>query len=100
MPQLRVALLEGFTGETVIIRVNGREVFRESGVKTRMQISRAATFDAEVPTGAARVEVEIPERGETARIEVPVAETAHLGISLSRAGKIEHSVQDEPFRYA
>ena len=36
MPQLRVALLEGFTGETVIIRVNGREVFRESGVKTRM----------------------------------------------------------------
>ena len=100
MPQLHIALLDGFTGDTVVIRVNGREVFRESGVKTRMQISRAATFDVDVPAGAATVEVEVPERAAAARIEVPVAEAAHLGISLSREGKVEHSVQDEPFRYA
>jgi hypothetical protein len=36
MSLLHIALQEGFNDDTVVIRVNGSEVFHKAGVKTRL----------------------------------------------------------------
>lgn len=100
MPQLHVALLDGFFGDEVVVRIHGQEVFREPSVRTRMQISRAAEFEVDVPDGTAPVEIELPGRAARAEIAVPVADTPYLGISLTRAGQLVHVLQPEPFHYA
>ncbi len=100
MPPLHLALQGGFAGETVVVKVNGREVFRNPEVKTRMQIGLAADFEVDVPAGTARIEVEIPERKTSTSFEVPItAGATYVGISLDRSGKIEHVVSDQPFGY-
>ncbi len=45
MVLLHIAFQEGFTDDTVVVRVNGREVFRKGSVKTRLQIGYADSFE-------------------------------------------------------
>ena len=48
MPILRIDLQEGFTNDTVVVRVNGREVFRvRIGPFTTMAQARAAFAEAQ-----------------------------------------------------
>jgi hypothetical protein len=98
---LRIHLQEGFSGDTVIIRVDGREVARREGVTTQTQIGAAEVVDVEVGTGPVSVETEVVTKGIAGaiRIERP-GETGHVGISVAEGGRMEQRAQKEPFLYA
>jgi len=60
MKLLHIAFQEGFADDTVVIRVNGKEVFRKASVKTRTQIGYAGSFEVNVQEGSVNVEVTLP----------------------------------------
>ena len=45
MPRLHIALQEGFAGDPVSISVDGREIYRKDGVRTRTQIGLADSIE-------------------------------------------------------
>lgn len=98
MPSLHIALQEGFDGDLVVVRVNGKEALRKEDVRTRMQIGLAASVDAVWEGESARVEVEIPTRKISRTVEEALRTESYLGISI-RDGAIEHRVSTEPFGY-
>jgi hypothetical protein len=73
MQILHVVLEDGFEGDTVVIRADGRELFREDEVTTRTQISHAGDAEVEVPEGLVTLEVEVPTQGVSDRVEVDAA---------------------------
>ena len=99
MPLLHIALQEGFNGDDVVLEVGGREVFRQSGVKTRTQIGLAASHELQVPNGATEVRISLPKRSLNATVSVDVTEDIYLGFSVSPEGKLQHVVSKEPFGY-
>ena len=100
MPVIRIALQEGFSNDDVAVKVAGREVLRESGVKTRMQVGLAKSLEVEVPVGSTEIAVDVPTRAASALIQVDVAANVYVGISITEDGRITHKVSKEPFRYA
>jgi hypothetical protein len=102
MPRVHVALQEGFQNDTVTVQLAGREVYRKSGVSTRMQIGLADKFDLDVTPGPAELHVEVPSRNaaRSVPLTVPADGELFVGISLSHQGAVTSQVSDEPFRYA
>ena len=99
MPGLRVDLQDGFDGDEVVVRVAGKEVYRDDDVRTLTVIGRAATFTADVPAGTVAVDIELPRRGLEHRVVLDAAETPNLGVSVSGT-MLKHRVASEPFGYA
>ncbi len=99
MTAVRIALQDGFEDDTVVVKVNGKEVFRQENIKTKRQIGKAASFEVEVEEGTANVEVSLPLKNLSETIAVKVSGEAYLGVSVAE-NKIEHKVSSEPFRYA
>ncbi len=60
MPVLHINLQEGFANDTVVVRVNGQEVFNRTSVKTRLQIGLANAFEVDVPEGSADIQIALP----------------------------------------
>lgn len=99
MTTIRIALQDGFEGDTVVIKVNGKQAFKEENVKTKRQIGKAASFEIEVPEGPTNVEVSLPLKTISETIAFKVAGESYLGVSLVK-NRIEHRISSEPFRYA
>lgn len=99
VPRIRVDLQDGFDGDEVVVRVAGREVYRDEDVRTLTVIGRAATFTADVPAGKVAVDIELPRRGLEHRVVLDAAETPNLGVSATGA-MLTHRVASEPFGYA
>jgi hypothetical protein len=99
MARLHVAFQDGFEDDAAVIHVNGKEVFRAKGLKTRLQIGLANSTDLDVGPGTARIEVAIPSRNESVSLQLDVREPVYLGISITAAGKIAHRIAREPFGY-
>ena len=72
---LHVALRDGFHNDTVTIKVNGKEVYRKSGITTDLTISFADSVEVPVEGATARLEVTV-EGGQRKSEEVRVAETS------------------------
>jgi hypothetical protein len=96
--QLNVALQDGFTGEEVVIRVDGEEV-RRVAAQTAWEISLATSFDVSVDEGSHTVEIEIPARGVNSTHLVDVSEAVWVGISVMDATEVVWRVSTEPFGY-
>ena len=99
MASLCIALQDGFEGDPVVVKVNGKEVFKQDNVKTRRQIGKAASFELKIEDGPAKVEVSVPLKDLSETIALKVSGEVYLGVSLAE-GKIEHKLSSGPFRYA
>lgn len=99
MATIRIVLQDGFEDETVVISVNGKEVFNQKNVKTKRQIGKAAACELNLAAGPADVEVSLPLKKLSERIALKVSDDVYLGISLAD-GRIVHRISSEPFRYA
>jgi membrane-associated protease RseP (regulator of RpoE activity) len=100
MSTLCVALQDGFEGDEVVVKVNGKEVFKQDSVKTKRQIGKAASFEVKVADGPAQVEVSLPLKDLLETIALKVSGETYLGVSVSENNKIKHKVSSEPFHYA
>jgi hypothetical protein len=82
MSLLHLVLEEGFEDETVTIKVDGKEVFRDEHVKTRLQIGRAATREIPIGAGQVSVEISLPGRNLSQIVQVQTSDEAYLYCSL------------------
>ena len=97
MPLLHVDLQEGFLGEPVAATVNGRELFRKDGVRTRTQIGLADSFEVVMPPGP--VEIALTARGTTHDISVSLSSDLYIGVSITPEGSIVHKQSAQAFGY-
>jgi hypothetical protein len=88
MPTLHVDLREGFDHDTVVVRVDGREVYRQAGVQTNYSVGLADRVTAEVASGPVTVHVALPQRGLESSITLPLDGPATLAFSLDPAGQL------------
>jgi hypothetical protein len=99
MPLLHVAFQEGFSGDQVVARLNGEEIFRKSGMKTRLQTGFADSVEVEAPDGPATLAIELPDRNISQSIPITVSGPTYVGISLSSNAQVTHKISQEPFGY-
>lgn len=99
MHAIHVDLQEGFEGDLVIVRADGREVFRREGVRTRTQIGRAASFDFEAGEQPVTLEVEFPARDLRRSLSFDPSREAYIGVSLEEGGALVIEARSEPYGY-
>ncbi|HEX8188655.1 MAG TPA: hypothetical protein VF586_09900 [Pyrinomonadaceae bacterium] len=106
MPTLRIDLQEGFGGDEVALEVDGREVFREEGVRTDRRLGlavarpgRSTYYESEVAGGGHTIKVSLPRRNLSKVIEVSAEAGTYLGVSVE-GGEITCVVSKTPMGYA
>lgn len=87
MSRLHLVLEDGFEDDTVVVRAEGRELLHWDDVTTRTQLSHAGDAEVEVPEGRVTLEVEVPTKGVSDRVEIDAAATPVVGLSL-RDGQV------------
>jgi len=100
MPRLHIALEEGFVGDAVLLRIDGRKIFEQPAAKTRTQIGLAATHEEQLPSGAHTIEVVLPQRHLSRSIPVSLDSDMYVGISVGSDGFQEPRIANKPFGYA
>ena len=85
--RLFVKLRDGFSNDTVTIKVNGKEVYRKSEVSTDLTISFADAVEVPVEQSVVQLEVAV-EGGQTRTKEVRVRETPFVDVWIID-GKME-----------
>jgi hypothetical protein len=99
MHPLHIALHDGFQGHTVVITVDGREVYNQSSVTTNLAISRADAFDVQVASNTVRIDVSVEPGGRQGSTEVDVTQYPFVAVSLERDGSITFQPSTQRFRY-
>lgn len=79
---LHIVLQDGFRGHTVVIVLDGLEVYRRLDVTTDPGRARADAFDVTAAAAVARVAVSMAPGDVAATMDVDVAMHAHVAISL------------------
>jgi hypothetical protein len=93
MVSLEIHLQAMFTNDTVIVRVNGKEVFRETSVTTDTRRMRAAYFQTTVSPGEVTVSVEVPTRNVSGSQVFHVTGATFITVNLTD-GQLE--IREEP----
>jgi len=96
---MKIDLQDGFKNDTVIIRVNGKEVFRKDNVSTRFQIGYALSVDLGPVGNPPAVEIVLPQKNISHSLKLQEPEPIFLGVSLTQEGSIDCRVSHEPFGY-
>ena len=98
MASLVIDLQDGFSDDTVVIRVDGQEIFHKEGVNTDYSLGRADSVEIQVPEGSVNVEVTVPSRHLSDTIVLEVSTTVYLGVSILD-DRIDYRISDEMFLY-
>lgn len=98
MALLVIDLQDGFSNDTVVVQVDGQEIFHKEGVNTDYSIGRADSVEIQVPEDFVRVEITVPSRRLSDTVVLKVLPTVYLGMSILD-DKIEHRISDEMFLY-
>jgi hypothetical protein len=96
MGKIHIAFQEGFDGQAVRLNIDSQEVYQGT-LRTRNQIGLAHSCEFPVSNGKHSVSIEV--NGTTSSIDVDVADTSYIGVSLDREGRLQIHVSSEPFRY-
>jgi len=93
VPTLHLYLADGFANDQVVLRVDGRNVFDETGVTTRKLIGLAKQVSpVEVATSNPRLEIELPRKGLSIAVDVDLNKGTHIPISVED-DRISYSVE-------
>ena len=97
--QVHFAFQDGFANDDVIVRVDGREVIRESRLQGNDPlVPLAAVRDVELEATAGKVNVEVPSRGLSRSFDLDFRESPYLGIAIV-GGDIAMRRSSRPFEY-
>lgn len=95
---LGVDLQSGFKNDTVVVEVNGKEVFRGEHVQTRGPSGFAQGFTTIVETGMISVRVKIVTRNLERVVDYHVSKDRYLGFFVVDSF-IDSIPSDTPFVY-
>jgi hypothetical protein len=98
MSKLHIDFQEGFSNDTIVLRMNGEERFQKEGITTNRLLGLASSAQIEVPNGRVTIEIKIPTKNLAKTIMLDTSESEHLGVSIEN-GRIEHIVSQRPFGY-
>jgi hypothetical protein len=98
MASLVIDLQDGFSDDTVVIRVDGRETFHKQSVSTDYSLGRADSVEIQVSEGRVKVEVAVPSRRLSDAILLDVSTTVYLGVSIPD-GEVGFRISNEMFLY-
>lgn len=98
MVLLKVDFQDGFEGDLVTVRVNGAEVFRKEGVKTRLTLGLADSFEVDIPEGKVNIEVTLPMKNISGTTSMEISGPVFLGISVQDL-RISFRRSDTMFTY-
>lgn len=93
-----IDLQEGFSGDKVVLAVDGTEVFQEEKLQTRNQIGLARQIEVDVPSGRHTVSIRFGDAPTTREFAIDTAETPFLGITLA-ANDIVFTPKAQAFGY-
>jgi len=82
LTQLFISLEQGFNNDSVIIKVNDKEVFRKDGVTSGLIKSAEKSFVFNLEEGEVTVQVNIPSRNLVDKKQFTIAHDKFLAISL------------------
>ena len=85
---LHIVLRDGFRGHTVVIAVDGLEVYRRLDVTTDVGRARADAFDVTAASAVARIAVSVTPGDVAASMDFDVARHSHVAISLIGEGTV------------
>ena len=98
MASLTIDFQDGFAGDPVVARVDGREVYRARDVTTDYAIGRADSVTVEVDEGAVDIEVELPAKGLSKVLTLEMPATVYVGVS-TLDDEIAYRLSEEAFLY-
>ena len=93
---LRITLREGFRGHTVVIVVNGDEVFRRSGLSTGGAMARIEPVELVVEHRLVELLVSVTPGDYLASLDLDVTAYPHLAISLVGEGTVSFETSTQP----
>jgi hypothetical protein len=98
MSSVHFAFQEGFAGDTAVVRIDGREVVRKTGLQSQptLALADAVTISVEQDQGA--VKIEVPNRNISETFDVNFREHPYLGISIV-GGRLTMKRAAQPFEY-
>ena len=99
MTLLKIDLQEGFVNDTVVISLDGKEVFRSTSVKSRTQIGFAHSMELQIEKDSVIIEISLPLKNISEEISLEVLVPTFLGVSITHEGKIDWQISKEPFGY-
>jgi hypothetical protein len=82
MTRLGIHLQDGFTGDEIVVKINGEERLRRKDVRTKRVLGLAEHAELDVDDGPLSIAVSVPSRGLEKRIELEGSDEAYIGISL------------------
>lgn len=92
---LRIALRDGFRGHAVVITVDGREVYRGSGVTTDPRRAHADAVDLSAEAAPALIVVSVNPGDLAASLELDVSRHSHVAISLVGRGTVSFETSSD-----
>jgi hypothetical protein len=99
MTAVHFALQDGFADDEVIVRVNGKEVVRQSNVRSQDPvIPFAAAKDVSIDQSSGTVAVDVPTRRMSQSFTVDFKEYPYLGIAIA-GNAITLRKSGRPFEY-
>ena len=99
MEEITIDLREVFDGDTVVITVNGEEVWRGESVSTDYSIGLAEIVRATSPRGAMVCEASVLNRRLTAEFETELEGPLFLGVRIDETGQLQIEASSEPKFY-
>lgn len=95
---LVIDLQDGFSNDTVEIRIEGTEKYHQTGITTDYSVGIADSVEIEVPLGFINVEISVPSRQLADTIILQISTKVYLGVSIDE-NSIKHRISDEMFVY-
>ena len=73
----------GFANDTIILKINGKEVLKKDDVSSDLRISLAESFTIELPNGQGTLEISVPTKNLSLSQTIMIdAEYKYFGISI------------------
>jgi len=94
---LHITLRDGFRGHTVVIVVDGHEVYHRAGVTTDPTMSRADAVKLVVAPRLVQVAVSVTPGDYIASLDLDVSAHPHLAISLVGEGTVSFETSAHRF---
>lgn len=98
LAMLQMDFQEGFDDDTVLVRLNDKPIYENSGVTTDLRISRADAIEVPLEDGPMRLSISLPDRKMSGSIVVQGKSSIYVGVSVI-GDSVEFIVSSEPFGY-